>query len=69
MNRNKTEYEQGYREGYEDGVEVLALALACRLHWSIEETTERVPSDIDVMRLHAALSSAGIPETHDKNSG
>ena len=32
MNRNKTEYEQGYRDGYEDGVEVLALALACRLH-------------------------------------
>ncbi|WP_285938691.1 hypothetical protein [Faecalibaculum rodentium] len=50
-------------------MEVLALALACRLHWSIEETMERVPTDIDVMRLHAALSSAGIPETHDKNSG
>lgn len=69
MNRNKSEYEQGYRDGYEDDVEVLALALACRLHWSIEETTERVPSDIDVMRLHGALSSAGIPETHDKSSG
>lgn len=69
MNRNKTEYEQGYRDGYEDGVEVLALALACRLHWSIEETMERVPSDIDAMRLHAALASAGLPETHDKNSG
>lgn len=69
MNRNKSEYEQGYRDGYQDGVEVLALALACRLHWSIEETMERMPSDIDVMRLHAALSSAGIPETHDKNSG
>ena len=68
MNRNKTEYEQGYRDGYEDGVEVLALALACRLHRSIEETMERVPSDIDAMGLHAALSSAGIPETHDKNS-
>jgi len=27
---------------------------------------ERVPSDIDAMRLHAALTSAGIPETHDK---
>ncbi|MEY8468692.1 hypothetical protein [Faecalibaculum rodentium] len=50
-------------------MEVLALALTCRLHWSIEETTERVPSDSDVMRLHAALASAGIPETHDKNSG
>ena len=50
-------------------MEVLALALACRLHWSLEETMERVPTDIDVMRLHAALSSAGIPETHDKNSG
>ena len=49
-------------------MEVLALALACRLHRSIEETMERVPSDIDAMRLHAALSSAGIPETHDKNS-
>lgn len=50
-------------------MEVLALALACRLHWSIEETMERVPSDIDVIRLHVALASAGIPETHDKNSG
>lgn len=50
-------------------MEVLALALACRLHWSIEETMERVPSDIDAMRLHGALSSAGIPETHDKSSG
>ncbi len=69
MNRNKSEYEQGYRDGYEDGVEVPALALTCRLHWSIEETMERVPSDIDAMRLHGALSSAGIPETHDKNSG
>lgn len=62
---NKSEYEQGYQ----DGVEVLALALACRLHWSIKETMERVPSDIDAMGLHAALSSARIPETHDKNSG
>lgn len=69
MNRNKTEYEQGYRDGYEDGVEVLALALTCRLHWSIEETMERVPSDIDAMRFHAALASAGIPKTHNKNSG
>ncbi|WP_276937211.1 hypothetical protein [Faecalibaculum rodentium] len=69
MNRNKSEYEQGYRDGHEDGVEVVALALTCRLHWSIKETMERVPSDIDVMRLHAALSSAGIPETNDKNSG
>ncbi|WP_158507791.1 hypothetical protein [Faecalibaculum rodentium] len=50
-------------------MEVLAPALACRLHWSIEETMERVPSDIDAMRLHAALASAGLPETHDKNSG
>lgn len=50
-------------------MEVLALALTCPLHRSIEETMERVPSDIDAMRLHAALASAGIPETHDKNSG
>ncbi|WP_276924642.1 hypothetical protein [Faecalibaculum rodentium] len=69
MNRNKSEYEQGYRDGYEDGVEVVALALACRLHRSIEETMECVQSDIDAMRLHAALASASIPETHDKNSG
>lgn len=68
MNRNKTEYEQGYRDGYQDGVEVPALALACRLYWSIEETMEHVPSDIDAMRLHAALASAGIPETDDKTA-
>lgn len=59
MNRNKSEYEQGYRDGHEDGVEVLALALACRLHWPLpafrKPTTKTAADQAAAFSVFASL--------------
>lgn len=56
-------YEQGYREGFQEGVELMALALACRLGLTIPETLDQVPADLDIASLRQILEAAGIPES------
>ena len=57
-------YNQGYEAGFQEGIELMALAIACRLKLTVSETLTQVLEKADLPSLRRFLSAAGIPEGH-----
>lgn len=55
-------YEQGYEDGFQEGIELMALALACKLHLTVDETLVQIPGQVDVGAVRNMLVQAGIPD-------
>lgn len=61
---NHKTYQQGYLDGFQEGIELMALAMACRLHLTVGETLAQVPESADLKAVRQMLVEAGIPDNN-----
>lgn len=59
---NYKTYQKGYEDGFQEGIELMALAMACRLHLTIPETLTQIPDHVDIQAVRQTLQAANIPD-------